>query len=258
MIHKENGGVMSARRAGIAAATGEYIGFADGDDYVEPDMYEFLYQLITSNHADIAQCGFYSEKNGVLSTRADDELYVFTGREAVHRLCRGEIAYGVLWNKLYKRRLLEKANLSHDIVIAEDRLSNFHLFCAAKRVVFHNAAKYIYVTRNNSVLRRPYPVKWIVDEGICTQTMLKESENTALWPWTMMARLSYCLSHAMYILHTSRNEEYYDKLVGEVRANIGFLVRYRKLFSRADRIKAILLLTNRQLAKWVYDRHRDR
>ena len=41
-IHKENGGVSTARLAGISAATGDYIGFVDGDDYVEPDMFDRL------------------------------------------------------------------------------------------------------------------------------------------------------------------------------------------------------------------------
>ena len=249
---------MSARWAGIAAATGDYIGFVDGDDYVKPDMYEFLYQLITSKDADIAQCGFYSDQEGTLSTRADGKLCVCTGEEAIHQICGGNIMWCSFWSKLYRRHLFKNANLDIHLAVGEDALSNFRLFQKAKRVASYDIAKYVYVARPGSVLRRPYPVEWIRDAGICTETMVEETENTDLWPWTKMKRLSYCLSHAMYILHTGRNEEYYDKLVGEVRANIGFLVRYRKLFSRADRIKAILLLTNRWLAKWVYDRYRGR
>ena len=55
-IHQENLGVSVARNTGVAAAKGKYIGFCDGDDTVEPDMYEFLYNLAVKDNADISLC----------------------------------------------------------------------------------------------------------------------------------------------------------------------------------------------------------
>ena len=57
VFHKENGGSSSARNLGIAHSRGAYIGFVDSDDYVEPQMYEELYQCIAEFQADIAQIG---------------------------------------------------------------------------------------------------------------------------------------------------------------------------------------------------------
>ncbi len=57
VFHKENGGSSSARNLGIKEATGEYLGFVDSDDYVEPDMYERLLRAIETNHLPIAQTG---------------------------------------------------------------------------------------------------------------------------------------------------------------------------------------------------------
>lgn len=54
VIHKENGGLSSARNAGIKAARGRYIGFADGDDYVTETMFERLYEEAEKNRLDIA------------------------------------------------------------------------------------------------------------------------------------------------------------------------------------------------------------
>ena len=54
VIHKENGGVSSARNAGLDICTGDYIGFVDGDDYIAPDMYKILREKITANKASIA------------------------------------------------------------------------------------------------------------------------------------------------------------------------------------------------------------
>ena len=58
LIQKENGGVTSARLAGIRVATGEYIGFVDGDDQIEADMYERLLANAIKYHADISHCGY--------------------------------------------------------------------------------------------------------------------------------------------------------------------------------------------------------
>ena len=57
VFHKQNGGSSSARNLGIQEATGEYLGFVDSDDYVEPDMYERLLHAIETTHLPIAQTG---------------------------------------------------------------------------------------------------------------------------------------------------------------------------------------------------------
>ena len=58
VIHKKNGGLSDARNVGIEAATGAYLGFVDGDDYIEPEMYQKLYTALTQNHAQISMCSF--------------------------------------------------------------------------------------------------------------------------------------------------------------------------------------------------------
>ena len=64
VVHKKNGGVSSARNVGLDTATGEYIGFVDGDDYIEPTMYETLYKYIVDNNTDVS----------VINCRIVDEL----------------------------------------------------------------------------------------------------------------------------------------------------------------------------------------
>ena len=57
-IHRENGGVFSARIDGIFQSTGDYIGFIDGDDYIEPEMIEQLLKNAIEHNADISHCGY--------------------------------------------------------------------------------------------------------------------------------------------------------------------------------------------------------
>lgn len=61
VIHRENRGVSAVRNEGLDIALGEYIGFVDGDDWIDSDMYEFLYELLIVNEADISVCSHYIE-----------------------------------------------------------------------------------------------------------------------------------------------------------------------------------------------------
>ena len=56
VIHKENGGVSSARNSALDIASGDYIGFVDSDDWIEPDMYEILIKNAKKYDADISRC----------------------------------------------------------------------------------------------------------------------------------------------------------------------------------------------------------
>ena len=77
VIHKENGGLSSARNVGVKAASGDYIGFIDSDDYIESVMYETLYQMAERDSADVAVCGVYDVyKNGKVPQCASRETFV--------------------------------------------------------------------------------------------------------------------------------------------------------------------------------------
>ena len=116
VIHKENGGVTSARLRGVAEATGEWIGFVDGDDLVEPWIYEHLLKNALKYTADISHCGYQM----VFPNRVD--YYYNTGRlvqqdraSGLNDLIRGQFVEPGLCNKLYRRELFEpllKENLS--------------------------------------------------------------------------------------------------------------------------------------------------
>ena len=99
VIHKENGGVSSARNVGIEAAKGDYLLFADSDDYVEQDMVEKLLSGIGND--DIAICGFHHHYQGRDIVRIP-EVPGQSGEENFLALY-GEGFLNMPWNKLYKR-----------------------------------------------------------------------------------------------------------------------------------------------------------
>ena len=65
VIHKENGGLVSARKAGLRAAGGAYIAYVDGDDFVEPDMYERMYAELVKQAVDVVMCGRFEDTGDV-------------------------------------------------------------------------------------------------------------------------------------------------------------------------------------------------
>ena len=101
-LFKENGGVTNARLAGVEIATGDYIGFVDGDDEIESDMYELLINNALKYSADISHCGYQM----VFPSRV--EYYYNTGRivqqdkiTGLKDLLSGSFVEPGLWNKLY-------------------------------------------------------------------------------------------------------------------------------------------------------------
>ncbi len=258
VIHKENGGVMSARCAGIEAATGEYIGFVDGDDYVEPDMYEFLHELIVTTGADAAQCGQDSVDGDKVTTFATGEKRLDTGAIAVKLLLNNVGDYTKLYTKLYRKKLFDGQKLDYGFKIVEDNLANYFLLRRSATVAYWDQPKYHYVDRPGSAMRRPYPAYWIENSGKFFEIVLaEEGPESELIPDIKAAVIKYCAEHSMYILYTGRNEQYLEPLTGYIKKKKQFVRENPGLFGKTDKIKIALLMTNKKLAKFVYTKIRE-
>lgn len=152
-IHKENGGVTSARLRGVAEAKGDWIGFVDGDDLVEPQMYERLLDNALKHGADISHCGYQM----VFPSRVD--FYYNTGRlvlqdhnAGLRDLIEGRFVEPGMVVKLYRRELFEglAEKMDASIRINEDVLMNYWLFKGAEGAVFEDVCPYHYILRPGS------------------------------------------------------------------------------------------------------------
>lgn len=156
VIHKKNGGVTSARMAGIENATGEWIGFADGDDVVETDMFGHLLNNAVTYDADISHCGYQ-----MVFPDGHIDYYYNTGClvqqdkiTALKELLSGSRIESGLWNKIFRKRLfsrlLHSSFMPLDIKINEDLLMNYLLFKEANQTVYEDICPYHYVLRKGS------------------------------------------------------------------------------------------------------------
>ena len=155
VIHKENGGVTSARLRGIQEATGEWIGFVDGDDEIEPDMYERLLKNAMEHNAEISHCGYQmvfgdGRINFFHNTGVVEEQDNLT---ALRELLSGTRIEPGLWNKLFRATLFQNLQMDESIKINEDLLMNFYLFSAADTSVYEDWCPYHYIVRGDSASR---------------------------------------------------------------------------------------------------------
>lgn len=185
-LHVEKKGVSFARLEGVKAASGEWIGFVDGDDVIEPDMYERLLNNALKYSAQISHCGYQM----VFPSRVD--YYYNTGRlvqqdnlTGLKDLLDGSFVEPGLWNKLFHKDLLQNlvssGKLDLSIRINEDLLMNYYLFKDSKLSVYEDFCSYHYMIRNNSTatsvinenkLRDPLKVKKMI-KADCDNDELK-------------------------------------------------------------------------------------
>ncbi len=159
VIHTENKGVMSARLTGVKVALGEWIGFVDGDDQIDTDMYEFLINNADCYNADISHCGYrmiFADKTVSYFHNSKQMILQDTTR-GLQDLLEGSSVEPGLCNKMYKKSLFDDSLFDElynsNIKINEDLLMNYILFSKAKRSVFYDECKYQYIVRNNSASR---------------------------------------------------------------------------------------------------------
>lgn len=149
VIHQENRGVSAARNAGLQAASGKYVAFVDGDDYLHPDIYRSLHQLSVQEEADIAVCPFYFiYRTGVKRDTAREKAGVYGADAYLSHIAKDSFAfyYSVVWNKLIRAKILRENSLWFDegLRIMEDMKFTFSLLEKIGRIAVADEPMYYY------------------------------------------------------------------------------------------------------------------
>ena len=155
VIHKKNGGLSSARNAGLDIAKGKYIEFVDSDDYIDIEMISVLYNLLIQNQADMSICSLqYVGENEKKLTNPKVNLKdcVLDNKKLLQKLYEdGSVYYVVACNKLYNSSLFE--GIRYPIgKIHEDEAIIHDIFLRCKKVAVTSLRYYMYYQRGNSIM----------------------------------------------------------------------------------------------------------
>lgn len=163
VISKENGGVSSARNAGMKAATGKYLLFLDSDDLYHPEYIERLLCAMEQNNADVTYCRL-SRNYGIVAEQIHTVSTVLqTQHEAMHNLLYRMSEFG-FYCYLYKKEVLERENIEFDVNTRhfEDREFNWKYLCHCESAVLVDVPLYFYRVNEFSVTQNR-KIQWRTD-----------------------------------------------------------------------------------------------
>lgn len=187
IVNKANGGLSSARNAGLEVSSGKYVAFIDGDDYIEKNMLECLYDEATRGNYDIIYCSHYIQQEDKTWKKAAvyDEEIIGEGIVALLAdIIAGDVGdtspnyrNGSVWCGIFKRDTIVSNNIrfvSERDIITEDTVFDAHLFPCCKVIKYIPQSLYYYCWNGNSLSKTFKESKINALENLCHTIEISE------------------------------------------------------------------------------------
>ena len=227
VIHKENNGLSAARNSGLSIATGEFISFIDGDDFIHSQMLEFLYQvLIMHPECALSMCNFSYIHNKREDIKEDSynleniETKIISQDYYASQLfgsTNNNLKYVVVWNKLYRKSILKDVVFKESIT--EDANFNSDILHRIKRIALIEKELHYWVQRPSSLSHKELNKKYIDRLDVYNECLNSIKNNCPQFThyvlikiFKTMLSLKYAAKHTEYKKYTSTKIVYYQKL----------------------------------------------
>lgn len=168
VIHKPNGGLVSARKAGLQATRGKYIGYVDGDDWIEPELYERMLKEMEDSQVDLVETDVFFDMGKETVLKKNSISYgIYEATEIIPTmLCDDDFntcsLQPYVWSKLFRRELLEQVQYQVDnrIRVGEDAAVTYAYILLCKKVSRIPYVGYHYVQRHESMVHTICKQEW--------------------------------------------------------------------------------------------------
>ncbi len=181
VFHTENNGLSAARNLGLKEAKGEYLGFVDSDDWIDPDYYEILLKRLLETGADISASKILYFSASKEQQDQENREIVYEGKEILIGLANQEIS-NVVWNKLYRKKVFD--GIWFPVGRVYEDTARMHLILAQAQRMAANVATTYHYRQHHETITKTYTAKNLVDcaDAYLSQFLYLQDHLTNIYP----------------------------------------------------------------------------
>lgn len=257
VISQKNAGVSNTRNKGITLANGEFVAFIDSDDYIEENYLQELIEIYEQGTLPVVNFSYNADKKGVLPLKKS-YLQIFVNKNIFREYFYGELGNLVsfsVWNKLYKKEILLKNNITFcgDLKLGEDLMFNLHYLCHCDSVTVSSKPLYNYVIRENSAVNSSMTNYAQLYECTYKAILVFCEENNVEIDYCALANWSFTVAKYSLSNRFVTGKNYFDfkHYVNEFK-NLEFVITAKKHQAYENRKDKLLSICLKQKSSFLF------